>query len=243
MPGAAHWAHMERGTTEALQSAVDQVPEAETIRLACDGDSGAFERLYKLHSRRVYGLCHRIAGNRLEAEDLTQEAFLQLFRKIHTFRGESSFSTWLYRLTCNVILARLRRKRPPEVSLDSRVEPSEDRSRLRMELGAPDLRLSGALDQVILRKAIDQLPQGYREIFLLHDVEGYKHEEIAEIWGCSTGNSKSQLFKARLRLRELLHEELRGRTRTKRTSKRCVPAMENGNDAAFRADSLNISGT
>ena len=206
------------------------MPEAEAIRLACDGDSHAFERLYKLHSRRVYSLCLRIAGNPTEAEDFTQEAFLQLFRKIHTFRGESSFSTWLHRLTVNVVLMRLRKKRYPEVSLDATVESGEEDSRPLIELGGPDLRLSGVLDRVNLSKAIEQLPDGCKEMFILHDVEGYEHTEIAEILGCSVGNSKSQLFKAHLRLRKLLQEVLRSRAREERESMRSLPVPEQRHD-------------
>ena len=217
---------MERNFTGSGQTDADVMPEAEAIRLACDGDSQAFERLYKLHSRRVYGVCLRMAGNPADAEDLTQEAFLQLFRKIHTFRGESKFSTWLHRLAVNVVLMRLRKKRYPEVSLDATVEPGEEDSRPLIELGGPDLRLSGVLDHVNLSKAIEQLPDGYKEMFILHDVEGYEHNEIAEILGCSIGNSKSQSFKARLRLRELLQEVLRSQAREKRESMRGLPVPE-----------------
>jgi len=221
---------MEREFAGSGQTDADDMPEARAIRLACEGESRAFERLYKLHSRRVYGLCLRIAGNQAEAEDLTQDAFLQLFRKIHTFRGESSFSTWMHRLTVNVALMRSRRKRHPEVSLDAAVQPGEANSKPVMELGGPDLRLSGVLDRMTLSKAIDQLPDGYREVFILHDVEGYKHDEIAGILGCSIGNSKSQLFKARLRLRELLHEALRSRAREQRESTCSLPAPEQRHD-------------
>jgi RNA polymerase sigma-70 factor, ECF subfamily len=111
------------------QADTDDLSEAEAIRLACGGDSNAFEFLYKLHSRRVYGVCLRLTANTAEAEDLTQEAFLQLFRKIQTFRGESSFSTWLHRLTINVVLMRLRKKRHPEVSLDAKNEPGGEDAR------------------------------------------------------------------------------------------------------------------
>ena len=201
------------GSGNTAQAIADQVRETETVRLACDGDSRAFERLYNLYCRRVYGLCYRLAGNELEAEDLTQEAFFQVFRKIRTFRGESSFSTWLYRLTFNIVMGRFRKKRIPEVSLSSIPKPGQESSSGPMERGAPDPLLRGALDHMTLRKAIDQLPRGYREIFILHDVEGYTHGEIAEISGCSVGNSKSQLFRARLGLRQLLHEELRNRAR------------------------------
>ena len=135
------------------------ISESDAVRLACEGDSYAFEHLYKLHSGRVYGLCLRMARNPTEAEDLTQEAFLQLFRKIHTFRGESSFSTWLHRLTVNVVLMRLRKKRYPEVSLDVASEPGDEVSKPPLELGGLDLRLTGMLDHVNLSRAIDQLPE------------------------------------------------------------------------------------
>jgi RNA polymerase sigma-70 factor, ECF subfamily len=214
---------MERSVTRSGQTDADDLPEAEAIRLACEGNSRAFERLYKLHSRRVYGLCLRIVSNPTDAEDLTQEAFLQLFRKIHTFRGESSFSTWLHRLTVNIVFMRLRKKRHPEVSLDATVEPGEQDSRPLIEFGGPDLRLSGMLDHVNLSKAIDQLAEGYKEIFILHDVEGYEHSEIAGILGCSIGNSKSQLFKARLHLRKLLQEDLRSQAREERVRSLAVP--------------------
>lgn len=197
--------------------------EAEAIDLARAGDASAFEFLYKLHNRRVYSLCLRIAGNPTEAEDLTQEAFMQLFRKIGTFRAESSFSTWMYRLTVNVALMRFRKKRHPTVSLDTPTRLGETDSNPFLDIGGPDLRLSGMLDHVNLSNAIDQLPSGYKEIFILHDVEGYEHKEIAGILKCSIGNSKSQLFKARVRLRCLLQEAVRSRAREKRESIRSVP--------------------
>jgi RNA polymerase sigma-70 factor (ECF subfamily) len=147
-----------------------------------------------------------------EAEDLTQDTFLHLFRKLHSFRGESRFSTWLYRLTVNIVLMRLRKKRYPEISLDATGE-YKTTSRPIIELGRPDLRLSGMLDNVNLNKAINQLPDGYRAIFVLHDVEGYGHREIAKLLGCSIGSSKSRVFKARRQLRELLHDFSRSRER------------------------------
>src|ERR1700733_9042180 len=102
------------------------MPEAEAIRRAQQGDGAAFERIYQLHSRRVYSLCLRMVSNTAEAEDLTQEAFLQLFRKISSFRGESAFSTWLHRLSVNVVLMKLRKKRMPETSLEETPEPDEE---------------------------------------------------------------------------------------------------------------------
>ncbi len=181
-----------------------ELPEAVAIRRAQAGDAAAFERLYQLHKGRVYSLCLRMVGNPAGAEDLTQEAFLQLFRKIQTFRGESAFSTWLHRLAVNVVLMQLRRKVLPQVSLEETVETDEPGEEVKREPGKEDPSLVGALDRVALEDAIEQLPAGYRAVFVLHDVEGYEHNEIAQMLGCSIGNSKSQLHKARLRLRALL---------------------------------------
>jgi RNA polymerase sigma-70 factor, ECF subfamily len=177
--------------------------EAEAIRLAQGGDASAFEQIYKAHSRRVYGLCFRMTGNPTLAEDLTQDVFLQVFRKIQTFRAESAFSTWLYRLAVNIVLMRRRIKTLNETSLEARNE-AEHESFQRREMGRVDLRLSGVVDRVNLKRALRQLPRGYRQIFLLHDVLGYEHHEIADALGCSIGNSKSQLHKARVRLRTIL---------------------------------------
>jgi RNA polymerase sigma-70 factor, ECF subfamily len=193
-----------------------ELTEAEAIRRAQQGDAGAFERIYTLHNRRVYALCLRMVGNTAEAEDLTQEAFLQLFRKIATFRGESAFSTWLHRLSVNVVLMRLRRKTLAETSLDETTDPEDETSGPRKDIGGPDLRLSGSVDRVNLERAVEQLPPGYRSIFVLHDVQGYEHKEIAKIMNCSIGNSKSQLHKARMRLRQLLQETERSRAREER---------------------------
>lgn len=193
-----------------------ELPEPEAIRLAQQGDAAAFERIYRLHSRRVYSLCLRMVGNTTEAEDLTQEAFLQLFRKISTFRGESAFSTWLHRLAVNVVLMKLRKKSGTETSLEEVTEPDEESGGPRRDFGTPDLRLVGSIDRVNLQRAVDRLPPGYKSVFVLHDVQGYEHNEIAEIMGCSIGNSKSQLHKARMRLRELLHEVIREKAREER---------------------------
>ena len=176
--------------------------EAEAIERAKQGDAEAFELLYSLHKRRVYSLCLRMTGNPASAEDLTQEAFLQLFRKISTFRGESAFSTWLHRMSVNVVLMQLRKKNLPVVPLDDSGDGDEESP--RKEPGGPDERLAGSIDRLQLQRAVDELPPGYRTIFVLHDVEGYEHNEIAGMIGCSIGNSKSQLHKARLKLRELL---------------------------------------
>src|SRR6202040_703183 len=190
--------------------------EAEAIRLAQAGNAPAFEFLYQLHGRRVYALCLRMVGNPADAEDLMQEAFLQLFRKIGTFRGESAFSTWLHRMTVNVVLMRLRKKSLPTDSLEETLEPDAENSGPKRDVGAPDLRLSGAVDRVNLERCIEKLPPGYRTVFMLHDVQGYEHNEIAGIMDCSVGNSKSQLHKARTRLRDLLQEDLRKQAREER---------------------------
>ena len=189
--------------TDARKLQGEKLTEQQAIERAKQGDAQAFEFLYSLHKRRVYSLCLRMTGNTASAEDLTQEAFLQLFRKIGTFRGESAFSTWLHRMAVNVVLMQLRKKNLPLVPLDETTEGDEEGT-VKKEPGAPDERLTGSIDRLRLQRAVDELPPGYRTIFVLHDVEGYEHNEIADIVGCSIGNSKSQLHKARLKLRELL---------------------------------------
>ena len=180
--------------------------ESQFIRKAQRGDGPAFEELYRRHHRRVYALCLRMVSNTAEAEDLTQEAFLQLFRKIDTFRGESAFSTWLHRLAVNVVLMRLRKRTLSETSLEETTEPDEETGTPGRDFGQVDQRLAGSVDRVNIERAVEQLPPGYRSIFVLHDVEGYEHNEIAGMMKCSIGNSKSQLHKARLRMRLLLRQ-------------------------------------
>jgi len=179
-------------------------PQAETrlIARAKDGDDQAFEALYHAYERRVYLLCVRMTGDSSEAEDLTQETFLQIFRKISTFRNESAFATWLHRVTVNVVLMHHRRKRlqivPFEHADVSQEEPA------RREYGAEDRTLVGLIDRLLIRRAITQLPEGRRAVLVLHDLEGYRHTEIARLQDCSIGNSKSQLSRARWNMRELL---------------------------------------
>jgi RNA polymerase sigma-70 factor (ECF subfamily) len=179
--------------------------ETQLIARAQQGDEGAFTALFETHKRRVYSLCLRMTGNTAEAEDLAQEAFLQLFRKISTFRGESAFSTWLHRLAVNVVLMRLRKKGLQQISLDE-VDTSQDEP-VKRDYGDDDRRLTGSVDRIGLQRAIADLPPGYRAVFVLHDVEGYEHNEIAEIMSCSVGNSKSQLHKARMKLRERFRQD------------------------------------
>jgi RNA polymerase sigma-70 factor, ECF subfamily len=177
--------------------------EAEVIGKAQAGDMECFEALYARHKRRVFSLCLRMTGNYAQAEDFTQEAFLQLYRKIGSFRGESAFSTWLHRLSVNIVLMHFRKKGLAEVSLEETLEPQQEDAP-RKDIGERDNVLHGSIDRITLERAIGELPPGYRIIFVLHDVEGYEHNEIAEMLGCSIGNSKSQLHKARMKLRTLL---------------------------------------
>src|SRR5579862_348081 len=177
--------------------------DAELIARAQRGEESAFEALYHAHKRRVYHLCFRMIGNTAEAEELTQEAFLRLFRKIHMFRGDSAFSTWLHRVSVNVVLMRLRKKRVKEISFENG-DDSQEFERLPRDFGAPDLSLNGVVDRLTLKHAVAKLPPGCRQVFVLHDVLGCEHHEIAAKLGYSIGNSKSQLHKARMRLRKLL---------------------------------------
>src|SRR5712691_1927340 len=177
--------------------------EGEAIARARHGDAGAFEYLYKAHCRHVYSVCLRMIRNPAEAEDLTQQTFLQVFRKIGTFRGESGFSTWLHRVTVNVVLMHLRQKKPTEI-LTEDLERYSSNGEGPREHGSSDTSMLGAIERFNLMRAIRKLPSGYKQIFLMHDVIGYEHSEIAGLLGCSTGCSKSQLHKARKRLRRLL---------------------------------------
>src|SRR5882757_5603926 len=206
----------KKAAPPASTIASDQLSEAEAIRRACNGDRSVFEYLYRLHGRRVYALCLRMVGNAAEAEDLTQETFLLLLRKIHTFRGESAFSTWLHRLAVNLVLMRLRKKSPPMVSIEATPDPDDETVSPSIDIGAPDLSLEGSIDRINLERCIRQLPAGYRRIFVLHDIQGYGHKEIAGILGRSVGDSKSQLHKARTRLREQLKEHQREKARDER---------------------------
>jgi RNA polymerase sigma-70 factor, ECF subfamily len=177
--------------------------DAEIIKRAQQGDADAFAALFQIHKARIYSVCLRMTNNATEAEDLTQDAFLQVFRKLPLFRGDSALSTWLHRVAVNTVLMHFRKKSLYQVPLDEPYPNSDGRS-IRREYGTKDHRLAGCVDRIALTAAIKELPPGYRTIYLLHEVEGYEHQEIAEILGCSVGNSKSQLHKAKLRIRELL---------------------------------------
>lgn len=182
------------------------------IRCAQAGDSEAFSSLYEAHRRKVYSICLRITGEPAEAEDCLQEAFLQCFLQLSTFRGDSALSTWLHRLTVNVVLMRLRanRHRPMSVELGPSGEHAGETSLLNL-LPVEDQQLAGTVDRITIGRALGKLPNGYRTVFLLHDVEGLAHSEIARNLGCTIGTSKSQLHQARLQLRHFLRRSTVGR--------------------------------
>lgn len=182
-------------TAEPSQTASD----LELARAAAAGDATAFEKLYEQHSRRVYSLCLRMVASAPLAEDLTQEVFLQVFRKIGSFRGDSAFTTWLHRLTVNQVLMHFRKR---GVKLERTSEEGDFTDVVETPLQST--RRISMIDRLALEKAIEQLPPGYRTVFTLHDIEGYEHEEISDMLDISIGTSKSQLHKARMRLRELL---------------------------------------
>jgi RNA polymerase sigma-70 factor, ECF subfamily len=172
--------------------------DLELARAAAVGDRSAFETLYQRHYRRVYSLCLRMTGSPEEAEDLTQDVFIQLYRRIGSYRGEALFTTWLHRLTVNQVLMRFRKRavKFESITVDGELPlPAEPE-------GSP--RTLPIIDAIALDRAIAKLPPGYRTVFVLHDIEGYEHEEIAHTLGVTIGTSKSQLHKARLKLRELL---------------------------------------
>jgi RNA polymerase sigma-70 factor (ECF subfamily) len=190
--------------------AEDQRDDSEGTLIECaqHGDEQAFATLYQLHNKRVYSVCLRMTKEVAEAEDLTQEAFIQVFRNLNSFQGNSAFATWVYRIAVNTVLMKLRRRKsPPLLSLDEPV--SSHSASLKREIGQNDLSLCGAIDRIALRRALEELPRGCRQIFELHEVEGYQHHEIADQLHCSIGNSKSQLHKARKSMRDLLFPQRR----------------------------------
>jgi RNA polymerase sigma-70 factor, ECF subfamily len=182
-------------TAEQSESSSD----LELVRAVAAGDTAAFEKLYYQHHRRVYSLCLRMVGSPIQAEDLTQEVFLQVFRKVGSFRGDSAFTTWLHRLTVNQVLMHFRKR---GVKLEHTSEEGDFTN--LVDTPIQSTRRISMVDRLALEQAISELPPGYRTVFVLHDVEGYEHEEISGILNVSVGTSKSQLHKARMRLRELL---------------------------------------
>lgn len=169
---------------------------SDLVRRAQQGDEAAFEGLYREHAGRVYALCLRLSGDRARAAELTQDAFVHCWRKLGSFRGESAFATWLYRLTVNLVWMANRgdRRREARVLVVERPD--------RQEAGGDPPPVALGLD---LERAIGALPERAREVFVLHDIEGYRHEEIARMTGIAVGTSKAQLFRARRLLREKLN--------------------------------------
>jgi RNA polymerase sigma-70 factor, ECF subfamily len=163
------------------------------------GEMEEFEEIYHLHHKRVYSICFRMVRNTSDAEDLTQQVFIQLFRKLHTFRGESSFTTWLHRLTVNQVLMHFRRR-----AVKTEKTTEDGSTLIRIVSGTENPSRMAVIDRIALNQAIGQLPTGYRMVFILHDLEGFDHDEIGKMLGCAVGTSKSQLHKARQRLRQLL---------------------------------------
>jgi RNA polymerase sigma-70 factor (ECF subfamily) len=193
-----HKAESAPAQTRDTKPATDHV----LAQRAAAGDMPAFEELYERHHRRVYSLCLRMTGNTAEAEDLAQEAFIQLYRKIGSFRGESAFTTWLHRLTVNQVLMHFRKRGVKfEQTTDDGDVPTQ------VVAGTENPNHMPVVDRIALDRAIAALPPGYRAVFVLHDVEGHEHEEIARLLGCSVGTSKSQLHKARMKLRTLLRQQ------------------------------------
>ena len=191
-------------TSAATTTDAQVVPQSDLAlaTAAGKGDMAAFEQLYERHNRRVYSLCLRMTQNQAEAEDLAQEAFIQLFRKIGSFRGDSAFTTWLHRLTVNQCLMHFRKK---SVKLERTTEEGD--TPIQIVRGTENPNSMPVVDRIALESALKQLPPGYRAVFMLHDVEGHEHEEIAKILGVAVGTSKSQLHKARMKLRRILKKQ------------------------------------
>jgi RNA polymerase sigma-70 factor (ECF subfamily) len=172
------------------------VGDSADVALAAAGDRQAFERLYQVHADRVFSLCARMSGSRVRGEELTQDVFVRTWEKLPQFRGESAFSTWLHRLAVNVVL----NARKIEGKQASRTEQGDVDDERWDQMARAPLHI----ERMDLTEAISKLPAGARKVFVLHDVEGYKHEEIAEMMGITSGGSKAQLHRARLLLREAL---------------------------------------
>ena len=177
-----------------MREPVQNTDDARAIRRAARGDVDAFEELYHAHIGRVYALCLRLSGDPDRAEDLAQDVFVRLWQRIDTFEGRSAFSSWLYRLTANLVIDRLR----AHLRRESRESSADDLDRWTgPAAGAPDAWID-------LEASIAALPAGARMVFVLHDIEGYRHDEIGEMMGIADGTSKAQLHRARKLLRRSL---------------------------------------
>ncbi|HEY0406575.1 MAG TPA: RNA polymerase sigma factor [Pyrinomonadaceae bacterium] len=194
-----------RSSRQKMSVAEIEKPPETDVALAqksAAGDTSAFEELYRRHFRRVYALCLRMLNDPVLAEDLTQDVFIQLFNKIGSFRGDSAFTTWLHRMTVNQVLMYFRKR-----STKSELTSGDDETPDQIVKGTENPDKMPIVDRIALEKAVQQLPPGYRAVFILHDVEGYEHEEIARMLGVAEGTSKSQLHKARLKLRNYIRQQ------------------------------------
>jgi len=193
---------VDKERTENKAGVTSERTDLELVQQAAAGDMAAFEEIYRRHMRRVYALCLRMTANASEAEDLTQEVFTHLYRKLGSFRGESAFTTWLHRLTVNLVLMHFRKRQSRPV-----FTPQDEETPEEIVRGTGNPNAMPVLDKIALEKAIAKLAPGYRNVFVLHDVEGFEHEEIARMLGISVGTSKSQLHRARLNLRKLINQD------------------------------------
>ncbi len=217
---------------DLAQAAEIRKEENGLVSDALAGDTTSFDELYRRHSRRIYQICLRMVDDPAVAEDLTQEAFVLAYRKLATFRQESRFSTWLHAIAVNTVLMFFRKRKASvhECSLESPAYTNDESSSGDRDIyGRPDEVLRMAVDRVALQRAIADLPEGYRMMVILHDIQGYQHEEIAHMLGCTIGNTKSQLHKARLKLRDTLLERV-GKKRRRRSPR--LPEQTNWGAAA-----------
>lgn len=198
---------------------------SDVVARAQAGDHDAFSELYTKHKRRVFAICMRMVRDIALAEDLTQESFLQLHRKIASFRGESAFTTWLHRLAVNIVLMHLRKRVIPVESLDRLTEDIPE-ERIGRSFGARDLTQAGVVDRLDIHRAMSTMAPGYRSVFLLHDIQGFDHAEIAAMLKCTRGTTKSQLHKARRVLRDTLTPQ-EGSTRR---PKHALPGVPRNSD-------------
>jgi RNA polymerase sigma-70 factor (ECF subfamily) len=173
--------------------------DLELARRCREGEAGAFEELYRSHAGRLYNLTFRMAGSAQEAEDLLQDVFLHAHRKLGSFRGESTLGTWLYRLAVNQCLDFLRGRQNRMAKASSSLDEEGAEEPAAVAPAVPT-----AVSRIDLERAIARLPEGCRAAFVLHDVEGFDHNEVARMLGVSEGTSKSQVHKARMKLRAML---------------------------------------
>lgn len=190
-------------------------PGNQAVPSVCGKNAEGFDLIYRDYSKLVRAICFRILRNPTEAEDAVQDVFVQILRNVHTFRGESSFATWLYRVATNTVLMRVRSTRRDRMAS---AQPQECEGASRRIPRTQDFSLSAFACRIDLKAAVNSLPVGYRAVFILHDIQGYHHKEISRILGRSIGDSKSQLHRARKRLRVFLGDAVA------ETTARCRPA-------------------